>query len=88
VGRSPNPNVPVALFHGEADGIVTPETHKQFVARLCNLGQNVTYKLYSEVNHFQTRQASFIDSVKLMRNILSGQPPQSQCSEFFTSQFE
>jgi pimeloyl-ACP methyl ester carboxylesterase len=88
VGRSPNPNVPVVLFHGEADGIVTPETHKNFVARLCNLGQNVTYKLYPEVNHFETRQASFIDSINWMRNILSGQMPASQCSEFFTSQFE
>jgi pimeloyl-ACP methyl ester carboxylesterase len=88
VGASPDTSVPVVLFHGEADTIVTPETHDRFVARLCNLGQNVSYKLYPEVNHFQTRQASFIDSVTWMRNILNGELPESQCSAFFTSKFE
>ncbi|GIK37229.1 MAG: hypothetical protein BroJett011_10620 [Chloroflexota bacterium] len=88
VGGSPNTSVPVVLFHGEADTVVTPETHDRFVARLCNLGQNVSYKLYPQVNHFQTRQASFIDSVTWMRNILNGQFPESQCSAFFTSKLE
>jgi pimeloyl-ACP methyl ester carboxylesterase len=88
VGRSPDTRVPVVLFHGEADTVVTPETHDRFVARLCNLGQNVSYKLYPQVDHFQTRQVSFIDSVTWMRNILSGQLPQSQCSDFFNSKFE
>lgn len=88
VGGSPNTSVPIILFHGEADTIVTPETHDQFVARLCNLGKNVNYKLYPGVNHFQTRQASFIDSVTWMRNILHGQSPESQCSAFFASKIE
>lgn len=88
VGGSPDTRVPVALFHGEADTIVSPETHDRFVARLCNLGQNVSYKLYPQANHFQTRQVSFIDSVTWMRNILNGQLPESQCSAFFTSKFE
>jgi predicted esterase len=88
VGGSLDTRVPIVLFHGEADTIVTPETHKRFVARLCNLGKNVTYKLYSEVTHFQTRQFSFVDSVTWMHNVLSGQPPESQCSDFFNSQFE
>ncbi|GIK39397.1 MAG: hypothetical protein BroJett011_32300 [Chloroflexota bacterium] len=88
VGNSPDTRVPVVLFHGEADTIVTPQTHENFVARLCNLGKNVSYKLYPEVNHFQTRQASFTDSVAWMRNILNGQPPASQCSDFFNSKFQ
>ncbi|MCK6624025.1 MAG: lysophospholipase [Anaerolineae bacterium] len=88
VGDSLNTNVPVVLFHGEADTIVTPDTHDRFVARLCNLGKNVSYKLYPEINHFQTRQASFVDSLTWMRNILSGQLPASQCSEYFNSKFE
>lgn len=88
VGSSPDTSVPVILFHGEADTIVTPETHERFVARLCNLGKNVSYKLYPEINHFQTRQFSFVDSITWMRNILSGQSPESQCSAFFNSKFE
>ncbi len=88
VGGSPNTEVPIVLFHGEADTIVTPDTHDQFVGRLCNLGKNVNYKLYPEVDHFQTRQASFVDSITWMRNILSGQLPESQCSAFFTSRIE
>ena len=89
VGASPDTSVPVVLFHGEADTVVTLETHDRFIARLCNLGKNVSYKLYPEVNHFQTRQASFIDSVTWMLNIfLNGQLPASQCSDFFNSKFE
>jgi alpha-beta hydrolase superfamily lysophospholipase len=88
VGASSNTSVPIILFHGEADTIVTPATHDNFVARLCNLGKNVSYKLYPDVNHFQTRQFSFIDSVTWMQNILSGQFPDSQCSAFFNSKFE
>ncbi|MCB0155858.1 MAG: prolyl oligopeptidase family serine peptidase, partial [Anaerolineae bacterium] len=88
VGGSIDTGVPVVLFHGAADDIVTPQTHNNFVARLCNQGKNVSYKLYPEINHFQTRQASFVDSITWMRNILNGQTPESQCSTFFTSQFE
>lgn len=88
VGDSPNTGVPILLLHGEADTIVSPETHDRFVSRLCNLGKNVSYKLYPEIDHFQTRQFGFIDSVTWMRNILNGQVPESQCSAFFTSQFE
>jgi dipeptidyl aminopeptidase/acylaminoacyl peptidase len=80
--------VPVVLFHGEADDIVSPNTLDHFVARLCNLGKSVNYKLYPQINHFQTRQASFVDSVNWMRNVLNGQVPESQCSSFFTSKFE
>ena len=88
VGGSPNTEVPVVLFHGEADTIVTPDTYDRFVARLCNLGKNVNYKLYPEVDHFQTRQASFVDLITWMRNILVGQLPESQCSAFFASKIE
>jgi hypothetical protein len=88
VGVSPDTSVPVALFHGGADDIVTPGTYEQFIARLCNLGKNVTYKLYPEINHFQTRQFSFVDSIAWMRNISGGQLPESQCSAFFNSKFD
>jgi pimeloyl-ACP methyl ester carboxylesterase len=88
VGGSSDTTVPVVLFHGEADDIVSPNTLDHFVARLCNLGKSVNYKLYPQINHFQTRQASFVDSVNWMRNVLNGQVPESQCSSFFTSKFE
>lgn len=88
VGDSGNTSVPVVLFHGLADTIVTPQTHEDFVGRLCNRAKNVNYKLYPEVNHFQTRQFSFVDSINWMRNVLNGHIPESQCSEFFTSKFE
>lgn len=88
VGASPNTSVPVILFHGETDTIVTPDTNRRFIARLCNLGQNVSYKFYPDVTHFQTRQFSFIDSVTWMRSVLNGPFPESQCSTFFNSQFE
>jgi pimeloyl-ACP methyl ester carboxylesterase len=88
VGVSPDTSVPVVLFHGEADNVVTPKTNERFIARLCNLGKNVSYKLYPQINHFQTLQFSFVDSITWMRNILSGQTPESQCQAFFNSHFE
>ena len=88
VGDSANTNVPIILFQGLADTIVTPATHEHFVARLCNRAKNVNYKLYPDINHYQTRQFSFVDSINWMRGILNGHIPESQCSEFFTSKFE
>ncbi len=87
VGAGGDPGVPAILLHGGADNIVTPETNERFVARLCNQGKNVTYNLYPGVNHFQTRQHSFRDSLNWMQQVTAGNLPESGCSEFFNSQF-
>jgi dienelactone hydrolase len=71
--------VPVILLHGAADPIVQVPTIGEFVSYLCGAGNNVTYKLYPGVNHFQARQRSFIDTVIWMQDVLDGNTPASDC---------
>jgi hypothetical protein len=66
------PGVPVILLHGAADPIVQVHTIEEFVSYLCGAGSNVTYNLYPGVNHFQTRQHSYADTVVWMQYILEG----------------
>jgi hypothetical protein len=72
-------SVPVILLHGAADPIVKVHTIQEFVSYLCGAGKNVTYKLYRGVDHFQTRQASFVDTLTWMQYVLGGNTPTSNC---------
>jgi predicted esterase len=80
VGRSVNPQVPALLLHGSADPIVTPQTNDAFMRQLCQQGKPVTYYLYNNVHHFQTRQYSFVDTLNWMQAILTGAPVRSDCA--------
>jgi dienelactone hydrolase len=73
------PGIPVILLHGAADPIVQVHTIEGFVSYLCGAGNNVTYKLYPGVNHFQTRQHSFADTVTWMQHVLEGNTITSNC---------
>jgi dienelactone hydrolase len=75
------PSVPVVLWHGAADPIVKVRTIQAFASYMCSQGVNVTYKLYPGVNHFQTRQFSFVDTLIWMRYILDGNNPTSSCPD-------
>lgn len=88
VGGTVEATAPVLLLHGAADNIVTPDTIDVFIGQLCNLGKNVNYKFYPQINHFQTRQYGFVDTLTWMQAVLAGAPPESGCSEFFNSKFE
>lgn len=43
--------VPFWIFHGDADGVVSVEHSREAYAKLQELGANVTYKEYPNVNH-------------------------------------
>jgi hypothetical protein len=73
------PSVPLILLHGAADPIVRVRTIEEFVSYLCGEEKNVTYNLYPRVNHFQTRQYSFLDTLMWMEYILDGNTPTSNC---------
>lgn len=73
------PDVPYLSIQGEVDPIVTAATQRKNVQQLCQQQKNVTYREYVGVNHFQIRQASFTLSNDWMRQVLSGQTPQSDC---------
>lgn len=74
------PSLPLLLLHGGGDPIVKPRTIRSFVSYLCSQGQNVTYNLYPGVDHFQTRQCSFVDTLTWMEYILAGNTPTSSCA--------
>jgi pimeloyl-ACP methyl ester carboxylesterase len=72
-------SIPILLLHGAADPIVQVRTIEAFRSYLCGEGKNVTYKLYPGVNHFQTRQYGYIDTLTWMQTILNGDSPTSNC---------
>lgn len=74
------PSLPLLLLHGGDDPIVKPRTIRSFVSYLCSQGQNVTHNLYPGVDHFQTRQCSFLDTLTWMEVILAGNTPTSSCA--------
>jgi predicted esterase len=78
-GREVNPSTPAIILHGDADPIVRLRTVEPFVHRLCAENKNVTYRLYSGVNHFKIRQVSHLDTLTWMENILAGNEPVSDC---------
>ena len=80
VGRTTNPAIPALLLHGADDPIVTPQTNLRFMQQMCQLGKSVTYYLYPGVNHFGTRQHSFVDTLNWMQNIMAGGVPRADCA--------
>lgn len=84
-GLTGRATMPLLILHGAQDYIVTQKTQERFVEHLCNNGQNVTYILYEESDHYQIRQWSVRDSLAWMRNVLSGETPVSQCPAFLAS---
>lgn len=50
--RAPNAlNIPVRVFHGAADPVVSPEGVRAWVSRFQELGTDVTYEEYPGVGH-------------------------------------
>lgn len=78
-GSAINPNTPALLLHGAIDPIVTTQTNEAFMAQICGMGKRVTYFLYPEVNHFDTRQYAFADTLRWIQEILNGGTPRSDC---------
>ncbi len=71
--------IPVIVYQGAADGIVTAKTVKSVAKKLCNTGNNVTYKEYPSIDHFKIRQISYRETIAWMQSVLSNNPPNSDC---------
>lgn len=72
--------VPALVLQGTADTIVTRGQQESFVRRACEAGTPVTYVTYSNVEHFQTRQFGFRDSLAWMRSLIAEGVPRNDCS--------
>jgi len=85
-GQMVDTAVPAIILHGGADLIVKLGTVERFVAQICGAEKNVTYRTYPGVDHFQTRQHSFVDTLRWMQDVLDGNIPASTCPNFAARQ--
>jgi predicted esterase len=72
-------DIPVVVFQGATDNIVTAKTVRGVTRKLCESGNNVYYQEYSDIDHFKIRQISYRDTLKYMQSVLSNNPPASNC---------
>jgi hypothetical protein len=71
--------VPVLFLQGLADTIVTPQTSRAYLRRICDAGGRATYLTYEDVPHVLTRQVSYRDTLEWMGGIMQGRPVPSDC---------
>jgi hypothetical protein len=72
-GRVPTP-VPIFVGQGEADPLVVPELTDALVARLCAIGDDVTYRRYAGESHSGVVEASRDDVLEWVGNVVAGRP--------------
>ena len=72
-GRRPTP-VPIFVGQGEADALVIPELTDALVARLCAIGNDVTYRRYAGESHSGVVDASQHDVLDWIGNLVAGRP--------------
>jgi pimeloyl-ACP methyl ester carboxylesterase len=85
-GLSPDGvEIPVLILQGTADQVVTPPSQLEFAAKLCQLGNPVTYFSYPAVSHPNIRRVSFRDTINWITSVANGDLPESSCASL-TSQ--
>jgi hypothetical protein len=72
-GRVPSP-VPIFVGQGEADPLVIPELTDALVARLCAVGDTVTYRRYPGESHSGVMEASQDDVLEWIAELVAGRP--------------
>lgn len=72
--------IPVIIYQGATDNIVTAKTVREVTKRLCDSGNNVTYKEYPNMDHFKIRQISYRETLSWMQNILKGGQQELNCN--------
>ena len=72
-GRVPTP-VPIFVGQGEADPLVVPELTDALVARLCAIGNDVTYRRYPGQSHSGVVEASEDDVLGWVGDVVAGRP--------------
>jgi pimeloyl-ACP methyl ester carboxylesterase len=78
-GLGGHTDIPVLIFQGTADTVITPPSQRRFVDQLCALGNSVTWVEYRAVSHAGTRWTAFDDALAWMDTIVQGNTPRSDC---------
>lgn len=85
-------STPVLINQGLYDNVILPKQSQAARVRFCKSGNTVTYREYDKspyavqvynptglVDHYQTMDASFKDTMAWMNNIISGGSPPNSC---------
>ncbi len=75
-------DVPALILQGTSDTVVFPSEQEAFIAQACAAGERITYVSYANVDHFQTRQFGYRDTLSWIQGVLGGSEPRSDCSRF------
>ena len=67
-------SVPIFVGQGEADALVVPELTDALVARLCAIGDDVTYRRYPDASHGGVTEAAHKDVLGWIEDRLAGRP--------------
>lgn len=69
--------LPVFLAQGEIDTVVPPATNTTYAEKLCAAEQELSFRTYPGVGHFDVVAASTPDVLEWMRDVRAGTPPRS-----------
>ncbi|MFA9288951.1 MAG: alpha/beta hydrolase family protein [Weeksellaceae bacterium] len=72
--------IPILVVEGALDTVVSPQTAREYVAAACENGNKVEYLSLADANHYQTRQASFQESLDWMEKMMRGEEINSSCN--------
>lgn len=75
-------SIPALILQGTTDPIVTVKSQREYLRKVCQAGNVITYIEYPGVHHYQTRQVSFRDTLSWMASIQNGSVPGSDCKKF------
>lgn len=68
-----------AIFHGQLDNVVLPAQSQDAVNRLCQLGNEITYKRYADATHYNTMTKSYNDTINWMKAVWTGAQLPNDC---------
>lgn len=74
-------NVPLLIATGMADDTVEPVRQYAVAAALCAANNNVAWRRYDGLDHDETLNGSFEDSLAFARSLLAGEMVSGNCSE-------
>lgn len=72
-------DIPTLILQGTSDPIVTIENQATFAQSLCHRAVPVEMKVYQGINHFQTRQVSFWDTLNWIIRLYRGEAEVGYC---------
>ena len=72
-------SVPIFLYHGGADDLVSPQLSAELLARYCELGVTASRTVYPDTDHVSVIAAAYADIGVYLQARLAGEPAPNSC---------